>query len=112
MSEFHAASSSPARQFDWTDTERPSHAIVTAVAAEEMVDPLDLEPLQGVVDTDALNALFRPADSSSAPLPGTVRFEYLGYEVVLDSRGGGTLYEAGDHGTTGSDATRRSISID
>jgi len=56
-----------------------SLAVVEAVAAAEGVDPLDLPvPLATVVDTDALDALFRGKS-------GRVSFDYFGYRISVDS---------------------------
>ena len=58
--------------------------VVQGVAAHEDVDPVDLEPpLHEVIDTDALDALFRSPDGSSA----TVEFTYCGQHVRVDDSG-------------------------
>jgi hypothetical protein len=59
----------------------PSEAVVAAVAANEGVSETELErPLFEVVDPDALDSLFRWGT-------GRVTFEYLGYEVTVESGG-------------------------
>jgi len=57
-----------------------SEAVVAAVAAQEDIDPMELPPLYGAVDPDALDALF--ADDR----PGRVSFQYAGYEVTVRGR--------------------------
>lgn len=55
-------------------------AIVERVAARENVDPLDLPPLQGAIDTDALSALFATPGKG----PDDVTFTYHGYRVTVE----------------------------
>jgi hypothetical protein len=61
-----------------------SARIVEAVARTSGGDPLELPPLQGTVDTDALDALYADAsdDAGSAP---AMRFSYAGYQVHVRS---------------------------
>lgn len=56
-----------------------SHKIVSEIAQAEGVDPLDLNPLYEVIDSDALDSLFR-----SPPCSASVKFEYSGYEVRVE----------------------------
>ena len=54
-------------------------AVVEAVAAAEGIPPSQLsEPLYSVVDSDALDSLFRSTS-------GSVTFTYYGYEVTVDA---------------------------
>jgi len=56
-----------------------SLAVVEAVATAEGISPLDLSvPLATVIDTDALDALFRCESCN-------VTFDYCGYRVSVDS---------------------------
>lgn len=65
-----------------TDTS-VSHRVVEAVANEEGIPPHDLDqPLNEVVDPDALDDLFR-ADGTIE----TVEFSYHGYAVVVRGAG-------------------------
>ena len=58
--------------------------VVRGVAAREGVDPLELEPpLHEVIDTDALDALFRSTDESAT----AVEFTYRGHRVCVDGTG-------------------------
>lgn len=70
--------------------------VVEAVAEAEGVDPVELEPLCKVIDTDALESLFRPQLTVGAvPDPESVaRFEYCGYEVTVSAVGTVSLTEA------------------
>jgi hypothetical protein len=63
----------------------PCEAVVRRVANAEGVDPLELPPLYGSVDPDALNSLVDPMPGS-----GSVRrcdFVYNGYEVSITGDG-------------------------
>lgn len=68
-------------------------AVVRAVGAVSGRDPVApdadggrLEPLYETIDPDALDALFHDADDGGDPV-GTVRFDYCGHEVTVDSTG-------------------------
>lgn len=62
--------------------------IVEQVAAQKGVDPLALHPpLHDVIDTDALEALFRSAKRGDVPSTVTLEFVYQGYTVRVDSGG-------------------------
>lgn len=63
-----------------------SQAIIAAVAEEEGVDPTELPPLYRVIDTDALDSLFR-TDRESGRSEGRVVFPYRGYEITVYSTG-------------------------
>lgn len=52
--------------------------IISEVADEEGVDPLELEPLYTSVDPDALQTLYQPPNDVTR-----VEFEYAGYEVII-----------------------------
>lgn len=57
--------------------------IVSAVAAREGIDPIDLRPpLYTVVDTDSLETLFRDAEPSVA-----VTFGYRDWEITIPRDG-------------------------
>jgi hypothetical protein len=59
----------------------PSREVARAVARAEGLDPTALrQRLMEVVDTDALDRLFRETT-------GHVRFEYHGYEVTVTADG-------------------------
>lgn len=89
------------RSFDLSASDCPSTAVVMAVAEQANVDPTEIEPLQTVIDTDAMNDLFRPSRSVPSR-SGTLQFEYLGYEVVLDAhKGEGYLYNRLDNSLAG-----------
>lgn len=69
-------------------SETVTEAVVEAVADEEGVSPLQLEPLANVVDPDALNTLY--ADDRHRV---TLEFAYQGYRVRVDTDGRLTLHE-------------------
>ena len=63
--------------------EIPTEAVVRAVATVRGVDPLDLPPLDGVLDGEALDDLF---DDTFAGLPrdgGLLIFEYCDCRVAV-----------------------------
>lgn len=59
-------------------------AVVAVVSAVEDRAPTDLEPLQSVVDTDALRGLMR-ASGRPPQSPTSTSFRYEGYEVTVSS---------------------------
>lgn len=73
-------------QTTWLKASDPCVAIVEAVAVATSREPLDLEPLYGVVDTDALTALLRsPFPDSGANVQ--VSFRYEGCRVGVSGTG-------------------------
>ena len=66
---------------------RPSIRVVRAVAAYTDTEPLELQPLQEVIDAEALDALFAPTDRRRPVGPGQVQFVYEGHEVTVFSDG-------------------------
>lgn len=72
-----------------------SDEVVSAVAAEKGVDPMELRPLYEVVDPDALDAIYRPSGFGRAGPSARVEFTYCGCNVVID----------GDESVTVSDGT-------
>ena len=56
-----------------------TETIVSEVADEEGVDPLELEPLYTAIDPDALQALYEPPNDVTR-----LEFEYAGYEVIIE----------------------------
>jgi endonuclease YncB( thermonuclease family) len=64
-------------------TESVTVAVVTAVAAAEQVDPLELQPLERVVDTDALDSLWKAGSAADRERRGCLTFTYEGYEVSI-----------------------------
>ena len=61
--------------------------VVEEVADREGTDPAELHPpLHTVVDTEALDALFR-STPSTARTNGSVEFEYQGYKIRIDGSG-------------------------
>lgn len=64
--------------------------ILEAVSEESGTDVLELPPLEDVIDTDALESLFRDCQTD-----WTLGFHYDGYEVVVQSNRSIALYERG-----------------
>lgn len=65
-----------------------STAIVEAVADDLGIDPQEVaQPLGEVVDSDALDRLFRPHLNAASPTDGSVSFSYNGYDVRAHSDG-------------------------
>lgn len=71
----------------FVNDEVTSQAVVTAVAEETGTDPMDLEPLYNVVDSDALNTLFRSHESVTGGSLLEVQFTYAGCDVRVTSDG-------------------------
>ncbi|WP_306056539.1 HalOD1 output domain-containing protein [Natronococcus wangiae] len=71
-----------------------SEAVISAVAAVEGVDQLELadehEPLYDAIDPTALDSLFRSSGSTDRSV-GAVAFEYAGYRITVDQTGQVTL---------------------
>ncbi|WP_290810169.1 HalOD1 output domain-containing protein [Halovivax sp.] len=63
------------------DDERPSHAVVRAVATITNAPPLDLAPLCDATDPDHLNELFD--DPTDAAASTELSFAYAGCEVTV-----------------------------
>lgn len=83
-----------ARSFAWADI-TPATAVAETITEAVDCDPLDLNPLGRVADTDALNTVAAPTtDSDTANL--TVSFTYHGFLVVVRQTGEVSLYLADD----------------
>lgn len=72
-----------------TRENRPSRAVVEAVAEADDADPVELTPpLYEVIDSDALDRLFT-ATTAHDRTDGQVTFSYNGYGVTV--RGDGSV---------------------
>ena len=58
-------------------------AIVTTIAEQEGLDPLELEPLQHTLNVEALEKLFDGTPSHDL----RIQFQYYGYEVTVTGDG-------------------------
>ena len=68
--------------------------VVEKVADREGTDPAELHPpLHTVVNTEALDALFR-STPSTARTDGMIEFEYQGYKIRIDGSGEVQIDEA------------------
>ena len=64
-----------------TTSGRTSESVVMAVAEANDVSPIDLRPLNDVIDPDALDSLFQTGTT------GELTFEYEGHHVVVTDDG-------------------------
>nr|WP_254532426.1 HalOD1 output domain-containing protein [Natrinema gelatinilyticum] len=83
---------SQSESVEWTTTfdpeiERPSEAIVTAVAAVLETDPLELSPLSDSVEPDALDSLVEHAQQKVGAGAHEVWISYEGVDVGVRSDG-------------------------
>lgn len=68
--------------------ESVSERVIEAVAEREEVGPTALaQPLNEIVDPEALDALFEPQGNGRPRTEGRVEFEYYGYAVVVHEDG-------------------------
>ncbi|APW98972.1 hypothetical protein CHINAEXTREME_14845 [Halobiforma lacisalsi AJ5] len=77
----------------------PSQAIIEAIAAQEGVDPTEMEPpeyepLYSVVNPEALDSLFRTSHATGQR-NAVVALEYEGYDVVVHGDGRVDVHESG-----------------
>lgn len=74
-------------EFDPDGPDSITMAVLEAVATFARQDILDLDPLEAVIDTDALNDLFRPRSNGTSRTNISVEFVYQSYLVSVDSSG-------------------------
>lgn len=67
--------------------DRPSMAVVEAVADVTDTDAIDLPPLYEVVDPDAVDALFDHARRDGRLREQRLSFAYAGFDVTLSADG-------------------------
>lgn len=67
-----------------------AESIVFAVSALTDTNPVEMEPLHGIVDVDALEELFAPKADGTPRGDGIVSFTYCGCEVTV--RGSERVY--------------------
>lgn len=79
-----------------------SQRVVAAVADARDEDPLELPPLYGVIDPDALDQLFDRGVSGRRPGPGRVIFMLADCEVVVHSDGEVDVTAPGDRESSSS----------
>lgn len=68
---------------EWRDVEGPGIAVVEAVAKVLRCDPLELEPLQNVVDVDSIESII----TAPYTAPVSIEFEYADAQVTLKRSG-------------------------
>lgn len=69
--------------FEWTENDAVISAVVSTVSSVTGNEPTELRPLAKVIDTDALDSLFRRTEPES----GYVQFEYEGCLVRVTADG-------------------------
>ena len=74
-----------ARHYDWTDSDRPSTAIVEAVADTVGRRAEEMPVLYEAVSSDALDALIAPSTRPDSPVD--ISFEYAGALVTVANNG-------------------------
>lgn len=72
--------------FSWNTEGGPAIAVVETVAALTGQKPTEMEPLNSVLNTDALNSMFKPASHNSR-LAGSIEVEYEGCFVKISGDG-------------------------
>lgn len=88
------------------DGERPSTAIINAIADHEGTSPDEIGPrLYDVVDPDALDSLFRPRVDGEQRVGGKAVFGYRGYEITYESDGWIHIADDRNPGTSASETT-------
>ncbi|SNZ17004.1 hypothetical protein SAMN06269185_2846 [Natronoarchaeum philippinense] len=86
--DYHAGRGGPSsdeHRFEWDEDAPPSVAVIEAVASISDRDPIELDPLHGYVDPDALDAIFERDDAN--PVIGRVSFRFEEHLVVVNSAG-------------------------
>ncbi len=74
------------QSFSWDGDGGAAMAVVETIAAVTGQQPMEMEPLNNVINTDALNSLFVSTDSGFRH-DGHVQFEYEGCHVRVSSDG-------------------------
>jgi hypothetical protein len=74
------------RAFSWDDEGGATLAVVEAVTDMLGVEPTEVEPLNDVIETDALNQLFTPT-GETLRRTGHIQFEYEGCLVRIQANG-------------------------
>jgi hypothetical protein len=81
-----SGSSTRVEKVEWGAHRQPTEAIVEAIAEATDQDPLDIDPVQNQIDTDALEKLVT-SDTTNGSV--AVHFEYEAFTVRV--RGSGTV---------------------
>lgn len=82
---------------DTTNGTPISHLVIEKVAAATNTDPMDLEPLFGRIDPDALDALFDDGAGTITRMEGQVTFPMSGCEVTVTASGTVDVTTQADH---------------
>lgn len=80
---------------EWGTERPPTEAIVKAIAKATDQDPLDIEPVQNHIDTDALEKLVT-SDATNGDVE--VHFEYDAFTVRVEGSGTVEIHATGLNG--------------
>ncbi|SFR38383.1 hypothetical protein SAMN04487947_0717 [Halogeometricum rufum] len=80
---FDPATETHHNQHDWNDSSHLSLTVVRTVSAVAGRRPLDMDPLYGAIDPDALDSLL----SEAPPGCAEISFTYEGHTVAVTSGG-------------------------
>ena len=72
--------------YDWSST-TPSTGVIETIAVASDRKPTDIEPLYDTLDPDALDTLIRSSRNDSVGEGTSVRFEFAGHDVTVQSDG-------------------------
>lgn len=90
----------PVATFEWDRADGPTDAIVRTMDTLDGVDESDAEPLDDVIDPNALNGLFRNRTGRQS---GSVRFVFRGYWILVHASGAGYVFDPDDIGNLADD---------
>lgn len=83
----------PLATFDWTTSDSLTIAVVTAVAEEADVDPVTIEPLNEVVDPEAVDKIVASTSYPQGSPNASIEFTYQNYRILVKANGRGYLYD-------------------
>lgn len=89
---FDIDSSTRVEEVEWGAQRKPTEAIVEAIAEATDQDPLDIDPVQNHIDTDALEKLVT-SDTTNGDV--TVQFEYEAFTVQVEGSGAVEVHATG-----------------
>lgn len=82
--------------YDWTGDSSVTHEVIKALGAVVGTSPAEFdETLFDVIDTDALEVLFRPTNSDRRSTAGGVWFTFADHHILIDSSGRIEIYPPG-----------------
>jgi hypothetical protein len=72
---------------NWKDEDSLSTTVIRTIEAVVGVQSTELPPLYDVVDPDALDQLFRPADTEQQRTPDRLTVHYAGFHATIHADG-------------------------